>query len=182
MGDLENRRQFLSFSLAGSDYAVPILQVKEILQFEPVTRVPSVPRSVRGVINLRGAVVPVVDLALKFGMAETPVTKLTCILIVEASLGGERAVVGVMADAVSEVLELAAADVEPAPPFGTQVRVDYLTGMGKVGKGFVLLLDLDRVLSADEKDLALRPPDAAPQLSMPLAPAPAPAPAKPAQG
>jgi purine-binding chemotaxis protein CheW len=127
---------------------------------------------VRGVINLRGTVVPVVDLALKFGMADTAVTKLTCILIVEASLGGERAVVGVIADAVSEVLELAAGDIEPTPPFGTQVRVDYLTGMGKVGKGFVLLLDLDRVLSAEEKDVALRRPEAAAQLSTRLAESP----------
>ncbi len=149
-----NRRQYLSFSLAGSDYAVGILQVKEILQYETVTRVPSVPPSIRGVINLRGAVVPVVDLAVKFGLPKTPVTKRTCILIVEAALGPERTVMGVMADAVQEVLELGAEDIEPPPSFGTQVRVDYLVGMGKAGKCFVLLLDLDRVISAGEKELA----------------------------
>jgi len=149
-----DRRQYLSFALAGSDYAVGILQVKEILQFETVTRVPSVPHSIRGVINLRGSVVPVVDLAVKFGLRETPVTKRTCVLIVEATIGEERTIMGVLADAVSEVLELSPEDVEPAPSFGTKVKVDYLLGMGKVGKGFVLLLDLDRVLSADEKELA----------------------------
>ena len=148
------RRQFLSFNLASSDYAVGILQVKEILQYETVTRVPSVPPSVRGVINLRGAVVPVVDLAVKFGLPVTAVTRRTCILIVEAALGGERTVVGIVADAVREVLELGPEEIEPPPSFGTQVRVDYLVGMGKAGKGFVLLLDLDRVISAGEKDLA----------------------------
>jgi purine-binding chemotaxis protein CheW len=148
------RRQFLSFNLAGSDYAVGILQVKEILQFEQVTRVPSVPPSIRGVINLRGAVVPVIDLAVKFGLPETAVTKRTCILIVEAALGEERTVVGLMADAVREVLELGPEEIEPAPSFGTQVRVDFLLGMGKAGRGFVLLLDLDRVVCAGERDLA----------------------------
>lgn len=152
------RRQFLSFSVAGSDFAVGILQVKEILQYEPITRVPSVPASIRGVINLRGTVVPVVDLAVKLGLAETPVTPRTCILIVEVALGTDRTVMGVLADAVSEVLELGDGDIEPPPPFGTRVRVDYLTGMGKLGKGFVLLLDLDRALSAEERDLAFRPP------------------------
>src|SRR5512147_2078629 len=97
--ELEERKQYLSFILAGSDYAVGILQVKEILQYEAITRVPSVPSAIRGVINLRGAVVPVVDLAIKFGLAPTEVTKRTCILIVEASLDGERTVVGIVADA-----------------------------------------------------------------------------------
>ncbi len=148
------RSQYLSFTLAGNDYAVGILQVKEILQYETVTRVPSVPPSVRGVINLRGAVVPVVDLAVKFGLPPAPVTKRTCIVIAEAALAGERAVMGLVADGVREVLELSPDDVEPPPSFGTQVRVDYLVGMAKVGKGFVLLLDLDRVLSAGDTELA----------------------------
>jgi purine-binding chemotaxis protein CheW len=151
------RGQYLSFSLAGNDYAVGILQVKEILQCETVTRVPSVPRSIRGVINLRGAVVPVLDLAVKFGLPETAVTKRACILIVEAALAGERTVIGLMADAVREVLELGPEEIAPPPSFGTQVRVDFLVGMGKAGKGFVLLLDLDRVVSAGENELATQP-------------------------
>jgi purine-binding chemotaxis protein CheW len=152
------RRQYLSFTLAGNDYAVAILQVKEIMQYETVTPVPAVPRSIRGVINLRGAVVPVVDLAVKFGLAAAPVTKRTCIVIVEASLEGERTVLGFVADAVREVLELGPQDVEPPPPFGTQVRAEHLLGMGKAGKGFVLLLDLDRVVSAGDVDLGAQFP------------------------
>lgn len=148
------RTQYLSFSLRGTEYAVGILKVKEILQFEQTTRVPSTPRSVRGVINLRGQVVPVIDLASKFGLGETAPTRLTCILIVEALLEGAPAVVGVLADSVQEVVELGAADVEPTPAFGTHVKVEFLLGVGKIGKRFVLLLDLDRVISADEREFA----------------------------
>ncbi len=167
------KRQFLSFTLDQVDYAVGILQVKEILQYEPVTRVPSVPRSVRGVINLRGSVVPVVDLSLKFGLPETSISGRTCILIVEARLEGEPTVLGVLADSVSEVLELGPGDVEPPPAFGARVRVDYLLGMGKVDGRFVLLLDLDRALSADEKEAAARLADEPPAQQPPAQPAPA---------
>ncbi len=143
--------QYLTFFLAGEEYAAGILRVREILQYEPVTRIPTAPPWIRGVMNLRGSVVPVVDLALKLGLAETAVTKWTCVLIVEVELEGQHAVMGVMADAVTEVMDLRPEDIEPPPPFGTRVRVDYLLGMGKVpGKKFVLLLDLDRVLSAAE--------------------------------
>ena len=147
------RQQYLAFVLAGGDYAVGILKVKEILQYEGVTHVPSTPRSIRGVINLRGSVVPVVDLAVKFGLPEAPVTNRTCVLVVDTLFDGVPAVVGLMSDAVSEVIDLGADDVEQPPSFGTHVKVDYLHGVGKVGKRFVLLLDIDRVLSADERDL-----------------------------
>lgn len=152
-GDTVEKRQYLAFAVGGSDYGVGILRVKEILQYETITPVPSMPPSVRGVINLRGSVVPVIDLAVKFGLPQTAVTKRTCILVVESALDGVTTVMGVIADAVSEVLELAPRDVEPAPPFGTRVRADFLLGMGKVGRGFVLLLDIDRVLSAGEREL-----------------------------
>ena len=148
------RSQYLSFSLRETEYAVGILKVKEILQYEQTTRVPSTPRSIRGVINLRGQVVPVIDLAAKFGLGETDPSRLTCILIVEAQLDGASTVVGIMADSVREVIELGADDIEPTPAFGTQVRVDFLLGVGKMAKRFVLLLDLDRVISADEKEFA----------------------------
>ncbi len=148
-------RQYLSFMLGESAYAIGILQVKEILQYETVTRVPSVPASIRGVINLRGTVVPVIDLAVKFGLPATAVTNRTCVLIVEATLEGERAVMGVLADQVREVLDLGPADIEAPPTFGTAVKVEFITGMAKVGKGFVLLLDLDRVISAREKATAV---------------------------
>lgn len=165
------RNQYLSFALAGSEYAVGILQVKEILQYESATRVPSVPPSIRGVINLRGAVVPVLDLAVKLGLGATPVTKRTCVLIVEVDLAGERTVMGVLADAVSEVLELGPGDVEPPPSFGTQVRVDFLVGMGKTGRGFVLLLDLDRVVAAGDRELAAQLGAAAEAHALAAAPA-----------
>jgi purine-binding chemotaxis protein CheW len=148
------RAQYLSFSLRGTEYAVGILKVKEILQYEQTTRVPSTPRSVRGVINLRGQVVPVVDLAAKFGLGETEPTPFTCILIVEAAVEGNSTVVGIMADTVQEVIELGGEDVVPPPAFGTHVKVDFLLGMGKLGKRFVLLLDIDRVISADEHEFA----------------------------
>jgi purine-binding chemotaxis protein CheW len=176
--NIENlqRAQYLSFTLAGSEYGIGILKVKEILQYETITRVPSTPRSVRGVINLRGAVVPVIDLAAKFGLPETAVTRLTCILIVEALLEGQPTVMGIMSDAVREVIELGLDDVEPPPAFGTQVRVDFLLGMGKVGKRFVLLLDIDRVISADEKEFANAVKDGVTDVP-PAEAVPAPAPA-----
>jgi purine-binding chemotaxis protein CheW len=152
--DAARTAQYLSFTIAGTDYGLPILAVKEILQHDEPTRVPGTPGSIRGVINVRGSVVPVVDLAVKFGKGETAATKRTCILVVEARIGGERLTLGVVADAVNEVLDLPPEAIEPPPAFGTNVRIDYLVGMGKVGKGFVLLLDVDRVLSASEAELA----------------------------
>src|SRR5262249_28654879 len=105
---------------------------------------------IRGVMNLRGSVVPVIDLAIKFGLPESQITKWTCIVIVEIELDGEQTVMGVLADSVSQVIDLLPQDIEPPPPFGTQVRIDYLVGMGKVGKKFVLILDIDLILSINE--------------------------------
>ncbi len=150
----EQANQFLSFTLAGSTYGLPILKVREILSYEGATPVPGTPPSIRGVVNVRGAVVPIVDLAVKFGRGATDATKRTCILVVDAVSGGEALTVGLLAAAVNEVVELAAGDVEPPPSFGTGVRVDYLLGLGKTAAGFVLLLDIDRVLSASEAELA----------------------------
>jgi purine-binding chemotaxis protein CheW len=142
--------QYLTFCLADEQYAVSVLSVREIIEFDTITRVPSTPNWIRGVINLRGGVVPVVDLAVKLGLAERPVTKRTCIVIVEVALNGERALMGLLADAVSQVVDLPPQEIEPPPPFGTRIRVDYLLGMGRAGKKFVLLLDIDRVLSSNE--------------------------------
>jgi purine-binding chemotaxis protein CheW len=144
------QEQYLTFLLAGEEYAIGILKVKEIIEYDTVTTVPKTPRWVRGVINLRGAVVPVVDLGLKFGLEERPVTKTTCIVIVEGQLEGQSTLMGVMADAVSQVMDIAAGDVQEVPAFGTRIKVDYLQGMAQLGKKFVLLLDIDKVLSADE--------------------------------
>jgi chemotaxis signal transduction protein len=153
-GGSEAVRQYLSFVVGGTDFGIPILKVKEILQFEGVTRVPGTPGSIRGVINVRGSVVPVVDLGVKFGKGEVAATKRTCVLVVETRSKEDSLTLGVIADAVSEVVDLATEDIEPPPAFGTGVRLDHITGMGKVGKGFVILLDIDRVLTASEADLA----------------------------
>ena len=142
--------QYLSFFIDGEEYAIGILQVKEIIRWGTITKVPTTPRWIRGVLNLRGLVVPVVDLAAKFGIRETPVTGQTCVVIVETDLDGERTLMGVVADAVSQVLDFRAEDVGEPPPFGTRIRVDYIVGMGKVGKKFVHILDIDGVLSAAE--------------------------------
>lgn len=142
--------QHLTFRLGGEEYAVPILRVREILQYEEVTRVPGAPPTIRGVLNLRGSVVPVVDLAVKFGLPPTEATRRTCIVIVEVEREGERTVMGVVCDAVSQVMELGEADVEPPPSFGTRVRTDFLHGMARVGSRFALMLDLDRLLSSAE--------------------------------
>lgn len=147
---MTHQMQYLTFHLAGEEYAIDILQVKEIIEYDALTKVPMTPPWVRGVINLRGSVVAVIDLAVKFGHPESPVGKRTCIVIVEVDLGGERSVMGIMADAVSQVMALSPEQVTPPPAFGTKIRTDYLKGMGKAGKKFVLILDADRVLSADE--------------------------------
>lgn len=148
--DASEQTQFLTFLLADESYAVSILGVREIIEYDSVTRVPNMPASIRGVINLRGAVVPVVDMGLRFGIREIRVTKRTCVIIVEVEAGGERLVMGLMADAVSQVIDLPPADIEPPPAFGTRVRVDFLKGLGKIGKKFVLILDLERALSSAE--------------------------------
>jgi purine-binding chemotaxis protein CheW len=144
------QQQYLTFFLADEEYAVGIQRVKEIIEYTAITKVPKVPVWIRGVINLRGNVVPVVDLAVRFGMEERPVTKTTCIVIVEVQQESERAVMGVIADAVNQVIDLAPKDIEEPPAFGTRVRLEYLLGMGKLGKKFALILNIDSVLSAAE--------------------------------
>lgn len=142
--------QYLTFFIRGEEYAVAILRVKEIIEFETVTRVPAMPLHVRGVINLRGSVLPVIDLSAKFGHGETVPARTTCIVVVETHVDGRLIVAGVMADAVSEVLDLPSTEIEPPPPFGTNVRVDFLSGMGKLDGRLVLVLDLDRILTPVE--------------------------------
>jgi purine-binding chemotaxis protein CheW len=157
-----DRAQYLTFSLAGGEYAIAVLRVREIIEHETVTRVPSTPAFVRGVINLRGSVVAVVDLARKFGLPESPVTKRTCIIIVEVESESGRLVMGVLADAVDQVVEFRPGEIEAPPSFGTPVRVDYLQGLGKLGGEFVLILDTDRVLSASELSEIASEPEQAP--------------------
>ena len=142
--------QFLTFFLGEEAHAVSILRAREIIEYGEVTKLPNTPPSIRGVINLRGAVVPVVDLAMRFGRRAIQVTKRTCLIIVEVEVHGEQFAMGLMVDAVGQVIGLPPSDIEPPPCFGTGVRVDFLKGLGKVGKEFVLILDLDRALTEEE--------------------------------
>ena len=154
--------QYLTFMLAGEMFAIGILAIKEIIEHGSLTPVPMMPASVRGVINLRGAVVPVMDLLARFGKPPSPVTKRSCIVIVEVANDEERQVIGVAVDAVNEVLDIAPADIEPPPSFGARIRSDFIHGMGKVKGKFVILLDLDHALSMDEM-AALAPAEAEPK-------------------
>jgi purine-binding chemotaxis protein CheW len=141
--------QYLTFFIAAEEYALSIMQVTDIIECGAVTRVPGTPSWIRGVHNLRGAVVPVVDLAVKFGLAPTEVTRRTCIVIVEIRIDSERLVMGVMADSVHQVVDLSPEEIQPPPAFGPHVRVDCILGMAGEGK-IVLLLDIDKVLSTNE--------------------------------
>jgi purine-binding chemotaxis protein CheW len=153
--------QYLTFMLAGEVFAVGILAVKEIIEYQKITEVPMMPECVRGVINLRGAVVPVMDLLARFGRPSSEVSKRTCIVIVEihpdadADGAHERQIIGVVVDAVNEVLDIADSEIEPAPAFGAKIRTDFIQGMGKVKGKFVILLNVDHVLSLDEATLAV---------------------------
>jgi purine-binding chemotaxis protein CheW len=142
--------QYLTFLTAGEEYAVGIVKVSEIVEYETVTTVPNTPVWIRGVTNLRGRVVPVIDLAAKFGLPHSNISKFSCIIITEVMFQGEKLTMGVLADSVSQVVELSADEIEAPPPFGTRVKTEYLLGMGPLGKKFCLILDIDKVLSADE--------------------------------
>jgi purine-binding chemotaxis protein CheW len=144
-----DQSQYLTFMLGSEIYALGILSIKEIIEYGDLTEVPMMPECVRGVINLRGAVVPVVDLSVRFGKPSSPVTKRSCIVIVEASHDGQREVIGVVVDAVNAVLEIAAEDIEPPPSFGPRIRTEFIQGLGKVNGKFVILLASDRVLAIE---------------------------------
>ena len=148
-----DQHQYLTFVLGRETFALGILCIKEILEYTPPTEVPMMPSFIRGVVNLRGAAVPVVDLCTRFGRVSAPVGKKTCIVIVEANSGDESHVLGVVVDAVNEVLEIPNTEIEPPPSFGSSIRTDFIQGMGKVRGKFVIILDVERVLSIDEMEL-----------------------------
>ena len=143
-------RQYLTFALAEEMFAVEIRQVREIIEYENVTTVPMMPSFVKGVINLRGSVVPVIDLSARFGRGKSEIHRRTCIVIAEVEHEGARQELGMVVDAVSEVLEIAAAEIEPPPAFGARIRADFINGMGKVNGRFVILLNADKVLAVEE--------------------------------
>jgi purine-binding chemotaxis protein CheW len=146
----EEIRQALTFRVGEETYAISLLRVREIVEYQTVTRVPTAPPWIRGVTNLRGSVVPVLDLAAKLGLAASPVARRTCIVLVELALNHEEIVLGLVVDAVDQVIDLTPEDVAPPPAFGTPVHTDYLLGMAKLEGRLALLLDIDQVLTADE--------------------------------
>src|SRR5512136_2571787 len=146
----EQQHQYLTFMLNSEIFAIGILRIKEIIEYGNLTEVPRMPSFIRGVINLRGAVVPVIDLGSRFGKQASAVSRRTCIVIIEVQHEGEQQVVGVMVDAVNEVLDIPASEIEPAPAFGAKIRTDFIRGMGKVDGKFVIILNVDHVLSLEE--------------------------------
>jgi len=150
----ESTNQYLTFTLGDEVFALDIASVREVLEYTTITKVPRTPEAIRGVINLRGRAVPVVDVRLKFGMPETQRTVNTCIIIVEVQLGGEETVLGALADSVKEVMDIEPKDIEPAPRMGTSIRADFIQGIGKHGDDFIILLDIDKVFTEDELSVA----------------------------
>ncbi len=142
--------QYLTFKLQDEVFGLAIGKVREVLDFTTITKVPQTPDYMRGVINLRGSVVPVVDLHLKFGLAQTEKTVNTCIIIVEINMEGDITVLGALADSVQEVIELEPEQIEPAPKIGTKLNTAFIKGMGKREEEFIILLDIDKVFSTDE--------------------------------
>ncbi len=148
---VEEDHQYLTFLLNAEMFAIAILNIKEIIEYGNLTEVPMMPAFIRGVINLRGSVVPVVDLSSRFGRGRTEVSRRTCIVIIEVQGSDDtRQDIGVVVDSVSEVLEIPSSEIEPAPAFGARIRVDFIAGMGKVAGKFVIILNANKVLSVDE--------------------------------
>ncbi len=145
-------KQYLTFMLGGEMFSISILSIKEIIWYANLTEVPMMPACIRGVINLRGAVVPVMDLSNRFGKPSTPVVKSTCIVIIEVptAVEGEHQNMGVVVDSVQAVLEIPTSEIEPAPSFGAKIRPDFIEGIAKVNGKFVILLNVNRVLSTEE--------------------------------
>ena len=142
--------KYLTFSMAKEEYGISILKIKEIIGMMPITSVPRTPAFVKGVINLRGKVIPVVDLRLRFGLPSTDYTERTCIIVVEIQTQTGTIIIGIVVDSVSEVLNIKGVDIEDTPTFGTRLNTDYILGMAKMQGGVKILLDIDRVLTAEE--------------------------------
>ena len=153
VGDLEQMNQYLTFKLDEEVFALEISKVREVLDFTDITKVPQTPIFMRGVINLRGSVVPVVDMRVKFSMSEAEATVNTCIIITEVFMDGETSVLGALVDSVQEVLEIDSDQIEPPPRIGTKLDTEFIRGMGKHNEAFIIILDVDRVFSADEISL-----------------------------
>jgi len=153
VAEIAQTTQYLTFKLGDEVFALDISKVREVLDFTSVTKVPRTPEFMRGVINLRGSVVPVVDLRLKFGMSRTENGVNTCVIITEVTVDGDTTVLGALADSVQEVLDLDSEHIAPAPKIGTKLRTEFIHGMGKRDDWLIIILDIDKVFSADELSL-----------------------------
>ena len=150
---INETRQYLTFKLNDEVFGVDVAQVREILDYIKITKVPQTPDFMCGVINLRGSVVPVVDMNLKFGMQKSEKTVNTCIVVVEVNLEGSTTVIGALVDSVQEVFEIEAQNIEPAPRIGTKLKTEFIKGMGKQEDKFIIILDIDKVFSFDELEI-----------------------------
>lgn len=148
--------KYLTFSMAGEEYGIGILKVKEIIGMMVVTMVPQTPSYVKGVINLRGKIIPVVSLRRKFGLEEIDYTDRTCIIVVEVRTGAGSVLMGIVVDEVSEVLNIRNAEIEDTPAFGTSLKTDFILGMAKAGNRVKILLDIDKVISGQEMEMVLQ--------------------------
>ncbi len=150
MAQIVETSQYLTFTLDEEQYAVDVAKVREVLEYTKVTRVPRMPEYMCGVINLRGSVVPVIDLRLKFGLKAVERTINTSIVVMEIEMGEDTVVLGALTDSVKEVIDFEAGDIEPAPRIGTKLETEFIRGMGKKNDSFIIILDIDRVFSAEE--------------------------------
>jgi len=148
--EITETRQYLTFKLGEEVFATDVAKVREVLDFTTITKIPRTPDFMSGVINLRGNVVPVVDLRLCFEMSKTEKTVSTCVVVVEMLLDGEPTIIGALADSVEEVIDLEPEQIQPAPKIGAQIRTDFIKGMGKRDSQFIMILDIDRIFSAEE--------------------------------
>jgi purine-binding chemotaxis protein CheW len=149
-------RQYLAFNLGDESFALDVANLREILEFTSVTKVPQTPEFMRGVINLRGSVVPVIDMRLKFNLSQVEKTVDTCIIVVEVSFDDEHTIIGALVDSVQEVFELEPEEIEPAPKIGTQLKTEFLKGIGKRENQFIMILDVEKVFSSDELEAVER--------------------------
>jgi len=146
----EDASQFLTFILSEEEFAVPIMQVKEIIEYSNLTNVPMVPEFIAGAINLRGSVVPVINLAIKFAKQPSPISRRTCVVIMEVNIDDENTVMGVLVDKVLQVIDIVDENIDPPPAFGAQIRTDFIRGMGRLDDKFVIILAINAILSANE--------------------------------
>jgi purine-binding chemotaxis protein CheW len=169
VNEITEARQYLTFKLGNEIFATDVAKVREVLDLTTITQIPRTPEFMAGVINLRGSVVPVVDLRLCFEMSKTESTRNTCIVVVEVLLEGESTVIGALTDSVEEVIDLEPDQIQPAPKIGTQIRTDFIKGMGKRDTQFIMILDIDRVFSTEELSAVRGQEASKPEASRPLA-------------